>query len=288
MKKLIFIVLACSLFILPSCKAKSATTATTPPPTVEQLQAQIKDISLHMTAQSALISSLQVRLKTNQDQTTTQPVITTTTGTATTTTPPPVSTTTPAGITNKQISDDIDFLTLNLNNMETEIEALQNQIVDLQTNLIGNATNIGVTSTTINGLSVLFVTNDIDVGPTGSTTPNSAQFAIKITNTTNTVINNLDIIGTITSANNIAGYMASAYPQMTDASGLSSISFSNTTTNITVFESYGSKGSLSIPVGGSITLRPKISFLAVSPQKLPATTFTIAIKAITYDLPTLK
>jgi hypothetical protein len=63
------------------------------------------------------------------------------------------------------------------------------------------------------------------------------------------------------------------------------MAIANAGTNIITFEAYGSKGSLSIPIGGSITIRPKISILAVSPNKLSPTTFTIALKAITYDGP---
>jgi hypothetical protein len=242
-----------------------------------------------MTAVNALISTLQNRMKTITAIPTTTPVIETPvittptiiTTTVTTTTTPPA----PDGLTNQQISDYIDFLTANVTNMATEISALQDQIVTMQSSMASNATNIGTSSISVNGLNVLFITNNIDVGATGGSTSGSAQFAIKITNNTPVTISNMDITGQILSSSVIAGLMANNFPQITDASGLCSIAYSNTATDTISFEAYGSKGSLTIPAGGSITLRPKISVLALANGRIPPTTFTISLKAVTYDLP---
>ena len=264
MKKLIIAVVVCSLFIFSSCKAKTATSTTgTPPPSAQDLQTQIDDLSIQVKVFDDLISKLQARLNVLE-----------TTPTTTTSTPPVIEE------PDSTITDD---MTANIDKLTTQVRILQENVMTLQDNMKGNATNIGTNSMSVNGLDVTFIMNTIDVGITGSSTPGTAQFAIKITNLTNSVVSNLDVTGTITSLENVSMNMATGYPQLTDAAALCTMAYSNTGSDTVNFEAYGVKGGLSIPVGGSITIRPKISILASGTNKLPATSFIIALKAITYD-----
>ena len=269
MKKLIITVVICSLLAFPSCKAKSivSTTGSTPP-SVQDLQTQIDDLSTQINAYSSLISKLQARLNVLET--------------------PPTSTIITTPVVDELDSSIMDDMTVSIDKLTTQVHILQENVMILQDNMKGNATNIGTTSMTVNGLDVTFIANGIDVGTTGSTTPGTAQFAIKITNLTNSVVSNLDVTGTITSLGNISVNMAANYPQLTDAAALCAMAYSNTASSTINFEAYGNKGSLSIPVGGSITIRPKISIMAAAPYKLPATSFIIALKTITYDVGTPK
>jgi hypothetical protein len=137
---------------------------------------------------------------------------------------------------------------------------------------------------TLNGLSVSFLTNDIIMGPTGSVIPGTAQFAVKVVNTTTATISNLDITGTITGSNNFSSFMAANYPQLIDGAALCSYTYSTGGSSVVHFEAYGGSKTLSVPAGGSITIRPKLSILAVSPYQLSITTYNIALNAITYDI----
>ena len=270
MKKLIITVAVCSLLVFSSCKAKTTTSTTgTPPPSVQNLQTQLDDLSSQINAFNSLISRLQARLKVLEN-----PVTTTTSVIPATNEPEPSAI---------DYSSVIDDMTANIEKLTTQVKILQENVMILQDNMKGNATNIGTNSMSVNGLDVTFIINGIDVGVTGSTTPNTAQFAMKITNLTNSVVSNLDVTGTITILENISSYMAAGYPQLADAASLCTMAFSYTGSNTINFEAYGSKGSLSIPVGDSITIRPKISILASATNKLPATSLIIVVKAITYD-----
>ncbi len=265
MKKIIIAIMVCSLLVFASCtssnKSKSVTSTTaTLSPSEKQLQSQINDLSSQVSAFKNIVSNLQDQTKTTQ-----------------------TPTTLPAQQADDQVSSEIDSITENIKNLNDSVSILKQQVQTLQDSLKTAATNIGVTSTTINGLSVIFISNNIDVGIIGSSTPGVAQFAIKITNATSSTVSNLDVTGTITSLQSISGTMASGYPLITDGAGLSSIAYSNSGGNTIFFEAYGGTKSLSIPAGGSITLRPKISILATASNKLPATTFIIALNAITYD-----
>ena len=185
---------------------------------------------------------------------------------------------------NPQASSEIDAMTASIKKLNTAVGSLQTQVTALQDSLKAAETTIGATSVSINGLSVIFITNIIDIGMTGSSTPGVAQFAIKIINTTNSTLSNIDITGAITSSYYLSGTMASGYPQLTDGAGLCSYAYSCGGTNAINFEAYSStKTSLSIPAGGSVTIRPKISVLAVTNNQLPAMTLTLALNTITYD-----
>jgi hypothetical protein len=181
----------------------------------------------------------------------TTPVITTPT-TISTLPPTPVTPTTPTGPSNVELAKQIEFLTSNIQNLGDKMSALEDQMQTLQQNLVGNATNIGLTSTSVNGLGILFITNNIDVGTAGTTSA-------------------------------FTGTLAAGYPQVTDASGNATITSTYAGDRTVVFEAYGGAKGLTLPVGGSITLRPKISIMAAANNKIAATTFTIAINAITFD-----
>ena len=162
------------------------------------------------------------------------------------------------------------------------MSALEDQMQTLQDNLAGNATNIGITSQTVNGLNVLFITNNIDIGATGMTA-NSAQFALKITNNTCGVISNLDVTGLITTAVPFGGILATGYPQVIDGGGTAIVTSAYAGDKIVTFEAYTSGKTTTIPAGASITIRPKISIAASANNRVAPTTFTLSINAITYD-----
>ena len=168
--------------------------------------------------------------------------------------------------------------------LTTAVVSLQNQVTALQGSLKAAETTIGTTSVTVNGLSVVFITNSIDIGTTGSSTPSVAQFAVKVINTTGSVLTNIDVTGTISSSQYLSGAFAPGYPQLVDGAALCSYAYSNSGSGTLHFEAYANaKAGLSIPAGGSITIRPKISFLAGTNYQLPAMTLTIALNTITYD-----
>ena len=77
--------------------------------------------------------------------------------------------------------------------------------------------------------------------------------------------------------------MANGYHQVIDGSKVCTIAYSFTGGSKILFEAYGSGKTLSIPVGSSITIRPKVSILAMEHYTLPANTFYVGVNAITYD-----
>jgi hypothetical protein len=219
----ILILIVCTILILQSFRAKSSTTTTgTISISNQELQTQIDDLSSQVNVFSSLIPKLQSRLSVLET-----PVTTTTTTTPTITEPDPTV---------------IDDMTTKIEKLTTQIRLLQDDMLALQENLKGNATNIGTNSMYVNGLDVTFITNGINVGITGSSIPGTAQFAIKITNLSNSIVSNLDVTGTITSSENISSTIAAGYPQLTDASILCTMAYSNTSSNTINFEAYGGKG----------------------------------------------
>ena len=280
-----FLIVVCSLLVFSSSsQAKIAKTTSLGEtssneivsPTEKQLQLQVNDLLTSVSDLNNTISQLKSQIKTTEAFTT-----------------PPAdqqAINTVNDLTSKvtDLSNTVNALQEQVNtlhdNLSTNVNTLEEQVKTLQESLSGNVTNIGTTSMSINGLSVTFITNNIEIGMTGSTTAGTAQFAIKIANLTSSVVSNVDVTGTLTSSQYIAGNMVAGYPQVTDGAALSTITYSYTGDKTVNFEAYGGTKSLSIPVGGSITIRPKISILATANNKLAATTFTIAVNAITYDV----
>ena len=287
LKKIIFGIVVCSLVgicvlftfqFLPVLASK--TTATT---TEQELGSQITVLGGQVSNLRNIISELQSKI-------TVETAISST----------------PASTTDvENVSDNVNMLMLSLGKLASQAETLEKEIQvlhdsqqvnntqvgilqqdvrTLQENLKANATNIGTSSMLINGLDITFITNYIDTGMAGFSTATTAQFAIKISNNTSSVVSNLDVTGTITSLQSLSVNMAPGYPQVTDAAGISSIAYSYAGGNTIFFESYGGSKTLSIPVGDSITIRPKVSILATKDNKIPATTFYIALNAITYDV----
>jgi uncharacterized protein YlxW (UPF0749 family) len=163
-------------------------------------------------------------------------------------------------------------------------DLLQKQVAELQDRLQVAETSIGNTPVTVDGLSIVFITKCVEIGVTGSSLPNVGQFAIKIINTTGTVLNSVDVTGTITGSLDFSDYLAAGYPQLVDGAGLCSYVFFMTQGQTLHFEAFGNaKTSLSIPPGGSITLRPKISVLAAAKQQLPDMTFNLALETVSFD-----
>jgi hypothetical protein len=55
-------------------------------------------------------------------------------------------------------------------------------------------------------------------------------------------------------------------------------------TSTVYFEAYGGKTGIAIPACGTVTLRPKISLLASTGNQIPATTLSVSLTAITFDI----
>jgi uncharacterized protein YlxW (UPF0749 family) len=169
-------------------------------------------------------------------------------------------------------------------NLTSLVDSLQTQVKELQTRLKGAETSIGITPVAMNGLNIMFITDEIQTGLTGSTAPGTAQFAIKIINTTSAAITNVDVTGTITSSQIFSEAFAVGYPQLTDGAATCSYVFFVKQADCMHFEAFGiAKTSLTIPAASSITLRPKISVLAAQEAFLPPMIFKLALETITYD-----
>ncbi len=227
----------------------------------QRLQSQINDLSSQISSVNGFISQLQSQIKSASTQVDPQPYL--------------VS------------LSKIDTVSTQNKLLTSKIDAIQAQIATMQDQLNAANTSIGISPVNINGLSVTFITETITLGMTDSSKINTGQFAIKIANTTNKVFNNIDVTGTITSSQYFGSTLAAGYPQLADGLGLCSYTFYMTQNSVINFEAFGSsKTGLSIPAGGSITIRPKISLLAAAKGYFPETILNIALKTITYDVST--
>ena len=260
---IITIIMVVSLFLLLKsltvAKSKDVSTIETLSTYKQELQSQIDDLNNKTFAFNSVVTQLQSQIKTLAT---------------------PVTST-----VSQEFLDEISDITKSINKLNTAVGSLQTQVTALQDSLKAAETTIGTTSININGLSIVFITNYIDIGMTGYSVPNIAQFAVKIINTTGSALTNIDVTGGITSSLHFSGVLASGYPQLVDGAGLCSYAYSCNESNTINFEAYANtKTSLSIPVGGSITLRPKLSILAARDQQLPGITFTLSLNTITYDV----
>ena len=173
--------------------------------------------------------------------------------------------------------------TAELDNLNTRIAFLLKQVADLQDKLKGADTMVGISPISVNGVSVAFITNDIEIPLTGSSVPSTAQFAIKIINVTNSPLTNVDVTGTITSSRSFYEVLSSTYPQLSDGAGLCSYVF-YLKGSILHFEAFSNaKTNLTIPAGGSITLRPKLAVLTAADEEFSTMTLHITLKTVTYD-----
>ena len=268
MKKYVIVILVCSLLALTSCTSAGTTGTTTASSSEKQLQSQIDDLNSRVFAFNTAISQVRTQIsKTDTNTANAQ------------------SNQDAIDALNQAVADINNSISTLQKSIKTTQTGLQAQIIALQKSLQAAATSIGITPVTLNGLSVSFITGNITIGTTGSTIPNAAQFAIKIGNTTSSDISNIDVTGTITCSNYNFLSIASNYPQLIDGVALCSYAFSIGGSGIVNFEAYGaSKTSLSIPAGGSITLRPKLSILARTGYQIPPTNAIIALNSITYDI----
>jgi hypothetical protein len=293
MKKQIIIVIlsvaimASSLFLIVAYKpanSEAKSSSETVSTSEQRLQSQINELSIKLSAANTILSQLQSQPKSTGTQTASS------TGkidavAADTKTLAALVDSLQTQVSALKAADEKD----DLNNLTAVVGSLQTQVKDLQNKLKGAETTIGSTPVTVNGLNIIFITDEIKIGITDSTSPNAAQFAIKVINTTNSALNSVDITGTITTSQNFSESFASGYPQLIDGAGLCSYVYFIKQSNIMHFEAFGNaKTSLSIPVGSSITLRPKISLLAMADGQLPPATINIALDTITYDKVTAK
>lgn len=269
MKKLIIIIAACSLLAGASCKSADKTT---PPVTTttsaQQLQLQINTLSGQINAFNTALSQIQSQINT------------------TTTTTPDEDPRIAASI--NSLTDTVKNLNGTISTMQKQINSnesgLLQQVEALQASLQAAETTIGVLPITLNGLCVSYITNNITIGITGATLPGTAQFAVKITNTTANAITNLDVTGYVTSSMPFSQSLAAVYPQLSDAAGLCTYNIYVGGTSTVYFEAYGGKTGISIPAGSTVTLRPKISFLALTGNQIQATTLSVSLTALTFDV----
>jgi hypothetical protein len=247
-------------FVLPNIAKERATKIEL---TSEQkLQSQINDLSGQLSSVNGFLSQLQSQIKSVSSQTDPQPYLV-------------------------SVSK-IDTMATQNELLTSKIDSIQAQMATMQGKLDAASTSIGISPVNINGLSVTFITENITLGMTNSSSINPGQFAIKIANTTNSAFSNVDVTGIITSSQYFGSTLATGYPQLVDGSGLCSYAFYMTQNSIINFEAFGTgKTSLTIPAGGSITIRPKISLLAAPKENFPATILNISLKTITYDVSTI-
>lgn len=259
MRRLFITILLCSLIVFASCKSSPMVTETAV--TSEELQEQIAMLSNMLYAYTGVLSQLKSKLTDVETVTDSQDY--------------------------EQILSDIISVTSSIKKLNTTLSSLEEQVESLQRGLQAATTTIGNEPVYINGLSVLFITNNIEIGATGSTTPNAVQFSIKIINTTKSTVTNIDITGKITSPCGISGAMAAGYPQIVDGAGLCSYAF--TSNGMVIYlEAYSAKTTLSIPPGGSITLRPRLTILAAKDHTFPAMSLGISLTSLTYDITTTR
>lgn len=264
-------ILVCSLLACAGCKSAGKSVATTTTTSTQVLQSEINSLSTQVNAFNAAVSQMQSQINSQ-----------TTPATTTTTEDPQVA----ASISS--LRDNIKNLNNTITTIQEQINSnesgLLQQVEALQSSLQAAATSIGVLPVTLNGLSVSYIENNITLGITGTTLPGTAQFAVKITNTTANTITNLDITGYITSSMPFSPSIAATYPQVIDATGLCTYNIYLGGTSTVYIEAYGGKTSISIPAGGTVTLRPKISLLASTGNQIPATTLSVSLTAITFDV----
>jgi hypothetical protein len=252
MLKLVQAILVCSIVVFVSCTPAHTNSE-------QELQLRINDLSTRVNYFSNVVSELQHQVHSGVTVTSKQE--------------------------NEQVSNEISVMTNNIKDLSTSFESLDTQVKALHDKLKIAETTIGAAPVIINGLSIIFITGAVITGTTGSVTPNTAQFAIKIINTTDSLLSNIDVTGMISMSQFASESMAVGYPQIIDAAGLCSYTYFNSGSNKLKYEAYSSgKTSLSIPAGSSITLRPKVSVLAANNTQLSPITFTVALNSITYDI----
>jgi uncharacterized protein YukE len=175
----------------------------------------------------------------------------------------------------------IKGLTANVSNLQSNVSSLKSNVDQLQQLVGGQSVVIGVNPTNINGLSVTFpIPSGYIYGRAEATTPSYAQLAIKITNNNSYSIVNVDITGVVTFSTNLY-YISPGYPTMVDANTGGPNYIANATggssINYEVYSTAKIPVAISIPAGGSLTLRPRIGLLK------DAAYATISISTISYD-----
>ena len=187
-------------------------------------------------------------------------------------------------LTNQQILTEIEDLSTNTKKLTTDVDSLKAEIAKLQNKLKAAETTIGSLPMTVNGLSVVFITNDVEMGITGVNNTSMVQFAIKINNTTNSALANLDLTGKIAASGDFIEYLAPGFPQLVDGAGLFSYAYFIKGERELYFEAYSNaKTSFSVPAGGSVTLRPKMTVAPAGGKEIPPLSFNIGLHTITYD-----
>jgi hypothetical protein len=177
-----------------------------------------------------------------------------------------------------QLQQIVSQLQSSINDVEAKVEAAKLAQE-------ANSVVIGANSINVNGLQVTFLTNSVYVAGATDTIARYAQMSVRISNTNTYSINNIDIVGSITFS--VIPYnVASPCPTLTDSGGQLNYVGTYNGSNIYNFEcySYSTAGTaLSLPAGGSITLRPRIGLLAIADNVIPPLTTTLSISTIVYD-----
>jgi uncharacterized protein YlxW (UPF0749 family) len=276
------LVMACSLFfILRFSPADSlqASTAQTVTASEQRVQSQINGLSTKLANFDSLVSQLQSRTKALEN-----PTASPTDQTETTTAEAQNLAAQVVSLKTQITALQTELKSADVKNLNAEFSSLQTQVAELQDRLKVAETAIGNTPVTVNGLSIIFISNNINVGATGSSSPGAAQFAIKIINNTGSALANIDVTGTITGSQNFSENIAPGYPQILDGAGLCTYVSFIKQSNLLYWEGFGAaKTNLTIPAGSSITLRPRMSILAATGKQFPDMTFSLALNAITFD-----
>ena len=173
----------------------------------------------------------------------------------------------------------------NLTPITESITALQEQVKTLLANQSAN-TVIGTTPVIVNGLSVVFITNNVYLESSNAITAKTVQLSVKITNANSFAVKNVDITGVISFSPVLTG-TAAGYPILVDASGTTNYTYYYGSGLSIVFECYNQTinkvvSTISIPANTSITLRPRITVLG-STTATPASSVVISLTTIAYD-----
>jgi len=165
--------------------------------------------------------------------------------------------------------------------LKQTVSGLSARVAELEKQTSGGGLVAGGQSTTVNGLQVTSLINNVAVGLGAKTVP----LAIRIANVNAFAVNKVDIAGTITLSAVIQ--FSAGYPTVSDGAGAVGYvtTFSASTTQVIGFEAYATPAgaAISIPAGGSITLRPVVTLGATAPVIGYTSTFTLAITAIAFD-----
>jgi hypothetical protein len=169
--------------------------------------------------------------------------------------------------------------------LNTDIQALKADVATIKSERAGAGATIGMASVNINGVDVAFLLNNVHLSPADPVTPGVAQLAVRITNGTSRSLIGVDIIGSVLLSTSLLGGIKTGYPTLVDGVAAYAYNAYYNGSNAINFEVFSVGGKdITIPKQSSITLRPRVTFLAAAGSLIPAMNLTISLSTISYDL----